>query len=526
MKIHVSAILFSLFITTVNGFCQNNDRIHQKALMEKIDEAIRLYVSTVELKELGDNKLSEEKIVVFKGLFTPDALIYDGIIPDYIGNSSNNYYNLPLRTVDQYVQIVRKVYPQGIDFVKITKININYDELENNKVEVVAARKLHSKTNAVIKDKGENVYTFTNNDTVLINLIIDKDRNDVKINKIVPVAYNLLCMGCDFDQDAVVDPTDLCPYISGAAKSQGCLPPKTVGSLMIKGGIGASMNSMNALSIPNWKCALLNSEEIIPVNLDLESNKNNYEAFIELGFFLGTKNKFGLSIGGDYQYAEFNARTIPGTFTFSYESLDQNNEEYIRIVTVKTTSETFTSHSITLPFLLNFNKDIAGKWSASFSTGPAFTLKNIMQSKYNAIFNYEAIYEFDKSNAEDDWLITEASVAEIKSNESVEEYFINKKNEGYDVALDYSTSDTYTIIDKYFSNISFVLCLGVYLKLKNNISLITQTRMQYSTYSNKENNYRITDKVGDYNSLLGGIQELQHVTYSLNVGLSYLISKK
>jgi hypothetical protein len=158
-----------------------------------------------------------------------------------------------------------------------------------------------------------------------------------------------------------------------------------------------------------------------------------------------------------------------------------------------------------------------------------------MKTEYSgtAAYNYEAIYKFDMTSGQPvavydnspqpdpaDWLITVQEYNEDKSDGNVNDYFNTLQGQGFNVGLDEAAAKSGTIENKK-GTIGILLQPSFGYKLTDVISLNLGGYFMYQKFRNDDSrSSRMTDKVGEYNSLLNNMPRRRQYNTGFNIGLS------
>jgi hypothetical protein len=205
MKKYILCLLFSGLISA--SMAQTPGMMQRRMLPGKIDTLLINYLSYSKFSSLDDVGFSEAVANQFKFLFAPGAHITDEVNPSYYDQNYDHAFDLPIRTVDEYVAKTKENYPAGL-FVKFNAIQADY-----------AAGKivLLKETNGTTK--GGILYKVI--DTIRLNLDISADFKSVKIADVIVMGYTIALVNDD-DRDFVANELDKCPKEQGLRTPTGC----------------------------------------------------------------------------------------------------------------------------------------------------------------------------------------------------------------------------------------------------------------------------------------------------------------
>jgi hypothetical protein len=122
---------------------------------------------------------------------------------------------------------------------------------------------------------------------------------------------------------------------------------------------------------------------------DLSSNSvNSLGCSVEAGYFFSSN--FGLSAG--IGFSTYTGDLTLGNYHTSYDTIDSDNEDYTRLISGSSISETQKISFINIPLALNFRIPLNDKFGFYLQTGATILLpiKNTYSS--SGIFTYEGYY--------------------------------------------------------------------------------------------------------------------------------------
>lgn len=335
---------------------------------------------------------------------------------------------------------------------------------------------------------------------------------------------------------------------------------KAADSLRIMDSIYSAMDAMPR----PWKADSLQSRWVLDVNgtagwmthdITMGNTLNNYTNYIQgsntgqakltngmsygadmnLSYFPGHKGHWGFGLGFMYLYQQGDLTL--NAFNVQYQSTDANGSTFRQVITANNPiKEQLTITNMNIPLLLKYKNRFTRHSGFTAEAGVLYNVQYQSQYKTNATFDYEAIYQegatsegvskwvYDNSTtpSTQDWLITKNNIRQADKNA----YMNGMRDIGYNVGLNQapnknSGTTTYAVgslgamaraaYSYYFSD-HVALNLGVYYmfqQMKNDVSP----------------NYRLTDKVGDYNSFTSAISKSNNQNYGFDLGLRFFIGR-
>ena len=258
----------------------------------------------------------------------------------------------------------------------------------------------------------------------------------------------------------------------------------------------------------------------------------------------GTYNimKSNLSIGAGVFFSYQKSAITLDAFQVAYKSSDAiNNYKFIQILTsIQPIKETITNTGISVPILIKYRHKITKRIELNFAGGALLNL--LATKKYtvsNAVFNYEAIYYFNKSANNNTttpayytdpdaskWYIIDTNQFQHPSMGDTA-YFNNlHRNSNLNVGL-YQKPNTSSGTMQYKTDVGIYLRTQVAYHYSPNISFLVGVAYSTQTYNQQaEVKSRITDKIGEYNTLLNSLNGWSGSAIQINFGVRYILFRK
>jgi outer membrane protein OmpA-like peptidoglycan-associated protein len=275
------------------------------------------------------------------------------------------------------------------------------------------------------------------------------------------------------------------------------------------------------------------------------SDGSSHGANLQLVRFFGKKDRFegkrnrrwGVGLGINW-FAQKGTMTM-NAFNIEYRSQDSLGSTFRqRLTSNGPVVEEVRISNFTIPLTLKYKHQFP-KSNLGFAVDAGAFLGISAAHKYDARanFNYEAIYMFDgggnyvyDDNAAVDpssQLITrDFWLAHQTSDESAEAYFVRKRKEGMNVGLNERVTGTGT---SEYTKMSWGWMLSPSLTyyVSHNVTFVVGPYFMMQYFANDNNpSYRLTDKVGAYSSMVGGIAKNQFSSIGFNVGFRFFMGEK
>jgi hypothetical protein len=249
---------------------------------------------------------------------------------------------------------------------------------------------------------------------------------------------------------------------------------------------------------------------------------------ISIAYFLTDKHQWAITTGLMTTIKKYDLTV--DNFRIEYKSFDYNNDVFRQVLTAKgAVSDQIKSTNISLPLGVRFVDNLKGKLGYSCDFGFLLTLSNTNKYTSGTIFDYEAIYKFDNTGtpvfdetltpSKNDWLITQD-----KLTASQIDVF---RQQGYNVGLAVASGNSGNVTYKSKS-------LGWYFqptftyRATDNMDVLCGAFFIKQAFTNNDvsADYRTTDKVNDYSSLLNAVSKTKNFSYGINIGVRYFFTKR
>jgi hypothetical protein len=186
-----------------------------------------------------------------------------------------------------------------------------------------------------------------------------------------------------------------------------------------------------------------------------------------------------------------------------------------------------------VPLTLKFKIKLFSKGGVFADAGIAFSFLLSGSGKVNTSFDYEAIYSYDRNTGKfvfdsnvipgnSDWLIQEDFIKSLNGNNvsSTDSYFQSRKDIGFDVALNKNINQSSTF--KLKSGIALLLDGGLYYSILENADLcLGFMYLSDSKKNDSSSGYKITDKSGEYSSIVNGSEKITNNSVGITLGIKF-----
>ncbi len=251
---------------------------------------------------------------------------------------------------------------------------------------------------------------------------------------------------------------------------------------------------------------------------------------LEFAYFLGIKHHFGVGLG---LMCYNTACTLTlDSFRVEYKEKDSHNYDFRQLVTIKNVKEAVSLTHISIPVTIKYKVNFSKRITISADAGIVVNL--VESGKYNtdATGDFEAIYKFNSNGTvsydsaptpdNHDWQITRAVYSVTHSGGQVDKYFDSLRVHGYDVGLGVEAKKQPGRRNYGAGSIGFIIRPAIAYNFSKNLAVTMGGYYMSQTVKNKQNdNYRIMDVDGNYNTLLQQVATFKTSSFGVNLGVRY-----
>ncbi len=269
------------------------------------------------------------------------------------------------------------------------------------------------------------------------------------------------------------------------------------------------------------------------------SNGYSFGGDLQIGYFFGRKAHFGIGTGIQYLYQQGDLTL--NNFMVQYQSNDNNGTIFRQVITANDKiTEKITVSNINIPLLLKYKKRFTQRIGFTADAGIVYNLQEKNTYKTNASFDYEAIYKYTNPPSGDpalydnavnpgptDFLVTKAGFTAHDNVNDVNAFFNQQAQKGENVGLGVKPDTKKGSVSYLTGSVGFLIRPAVNVFLSDNVALNLGLYYQYQPFNNNiPSGYRLTDKVGSYNSALKTVSASTDQSYGVNVGLRFFFGKQ
>ena len=260
----------------------------------------------------------------------------------------------------------------------------------------------------------------------------------------------------------------------------------------------------------------------------------SYGGDLEIGYFFKHKTNWGIATGCSYTVQSGNI-TID-TFHVEYQKNDFQGNLFRQLITAnKPMNEELNTVNVNIPLLLKYKRNLGSHLGFEVDGSIIYNIEYRNKYVTNAAFDYEAIYQYhhntdgtytavyDNSpvpSTTKDWFITKSQYS-ASNPAGMNKAFDSLGIEGYNVGLKKSPANNRGYVAYVKSSFGCLLRLQLTYTMSEKVVIMVGGFYMFQNLSNSAGNYKITDNVGSYTSLLHSITSLQYVTYGVSAGIRW-----
>jgi len=510
MNKHLSLFLvvFAVLVPSLM-LAQQND---QSTLVQQSLVLFKNYQNLIELREVGVQGVSDEKAAEFKALFVSDAAIYDDICPNQVEDTP---YKLSNKSVNQYIQDVKRMYPEGIN-ASITKATIAIKD--NGTVEFIYEKS----TSATTEHQGKRI-TFQNKDT--LQMVVKWVDNKVKIVAITSVGSNITCNPCFYDKQVKTKVKE--EEVISIGNPNKLKTSKIVLNAMIGGSFG-----MASTALGDRDFTKLNYVDVPVTSSDVAYKDASVSSFFDAGarveiLFGKKETRFGLYLGVDY--TKINASYTADTL---FQSFYSENDAFNRHLTYYNVEEQVSISAIGIPVGLSGVINVSEKLKVYVGAGAKLLVGSGVSSSYNTKADNELVLHYNNAGQpiidetgtidQQDWVFTTEAVP---SGQDPDAYFARAAELGYPVTIGNEIDGETGKINLGFA-VQAQLAAGVRYFISPTVFLQPSIVLGYTGFANKgPDNQPENLATTPYYSLLHYSSKLSALQVGINVSLGFNLIK-
>ncbi len=282
---------------------------------------------------------------------------------------------------------------------------------------------------------------------------------------------------------------------------------------------------------------------IMPVNSRSAGLKFNMGPSLGMegqgAYFFGKKRNWGIGMG--FSYFVHTGSVTLDNFHAEYATYDNYNNIYRQMVTSNgQVKENIRMYTVNVPIVAKYQTRFSKRIGFTADAGLLLNLYAQNSYKTNASFDYEAVYRYvgndgavttayDPSPTPDpaSLVITKERYMATNSAGEVNTYFNSMRAQGYNVALGAKANDNTGTVNYKAGTLGFIVRPALSIYIKSNLMLNVGLYYTYQAMSNvPSSDYMITNRIGEYSSVLNTVKRANTHAYGVSVGVRYNFKKK
>ncbi len=256
---------------------------------------------------------------------------------------------------------------------------------------------------------------------------------------------------------------------------------------------------------------------------------------VQGAYFFGKKCNFGVGLGLMYMYQE--GDLVMDNFHVEYRSTDNFGNTFRQVLTGNgRIKESLRTHNLSIPVVFKYQTWFTKKVGFTADAGLLFNLVERVNYSTGSSFDYEAIYKYSGAPGQvvpvydnsptpsaDALLLTRQYASEHGLNS--DNYLNDLRSKGYNVGLGVKPGISSGNVNYNSGSVGILLRPAITLAMCSNTSLNLGVYYIYQDFSHSTGSYRVTDKVGTYNTMVNGISRSVNHSLGLNIGVRYTFGK-
>ena len=528
-------------------------------IFAKVDSLLKDFNEYSTFKDLqsdNQNEISANYAEKFKALFTNDATIADELCVKHFDSDKNlsSYLDYENRSVDDYILKRKNEFREGLDDIKVLNTDISYREIALGHVTVIMER--YSKATLPTSN-----ITISSRPILTLDLQFSKNFSELKITSIRMVndgeskkvrGYKHSKNDEDLDFKSEDDEDKRYPGLketSGHPNAEEVSYLRSTG-ISFDANFNIDLSLSYGMNIPSVAIKDFNNSALLAnyerASEDWSSSnkfsepKMKVRSILSAGisgtYYFGVLAKVGLTSG--INWSQINAEIANNNDMYiSFRAEDPTGSSYRRIISSKGITENYTASYLSVPLMgkYKFNlRKISNKLSFEIGAGVNMNLNmTAMSSNPSGTFTYEAVYTAQQVSGKFP-IYTYLSQEEIDANTNVYQWNIENgredinyvaQNEGLDLGVDKSLklTENKTVFQ---GGLGAIVSPTLYYKIGNKMFAALGFTYTTNTFSfDKASAYSITDKVGEYHSLLQSVPKFSMPVLSFNFSIRYAFIK-
>ncbi len=272
------------------------------------------------------------------------------------------------------------------------------------------------------------------------------------------------------------------------------------------------------------------------------TNGTSFGGDLQLGYFFGNSNHFG--IGAGIMYLAQSGDATLDQFHVQFQSTDQTGEVSRQVITAnQPVKESLQITNVNIPIVLKYKDRFSKRFGFTADLGVLYnvSIKNMYNT--NATFDYEEIvqhvttasggtitvYDNAATPTGTDLQITQNHFNNTTGHEgeTIQQYFASEKLLGYNVGLAQAPTKKSGTVSYTSGSVGFIVRPAINYFFSDHVALTVGGYLQYQPFNNSQaNNYRLTNNVGDYSSVLNNVTKSNDMSYGGNIGIRILFGGK
>ncbi len=247
---------------------------------------------------------------------------------------------------------------------------------------------------------------------------------------------------------------------------------------------------------------------------------------IQGGYFFGKKRNWGIGTG--FMYLSQMGTLTMDNYKIQYQSSSAVAPVFTQIIgSNQSIKETINTTNMNIPLVVKYKHQLGKKLGIAVDAGILYNMQ--IQNNYttNASFDYEAIVPEKINDAYVyNLLITKAEISKTDPN-NVAKDFLLQHSLGYNVGLGVKPTSTSGTVSYTSGSIGLLLKPSLSYRVSKSVYLDLGVYFISQTFKNAASNtYMLTNKLGDYSSMMNSATSVTQTSMGLNLGARFYFYPK
>jgi outer membrane protein OmpA-like peptidoglycan-associated protein len=264
----------------------------------------------------------------------------------------------------------------------------------------------------------------------------------------------------------------------------------------------------------------------------------SYGGELQLGYFFDRRSHWGVGAGVMYQMQKGDVKL--SKYNVDYQSTDNNGNIFRQMISSgQEVKESLKITNVSIPVVLKYKYRFSEKIGIAADAGILYNIQ--LQNNYttDAKFDYEAAYKYGTNGsgnivtsydngatpASTDLVITKNQYLATHPGGDAAAYLTQQRTLGYNVGSGIAPNKTTGSVNYVQNNIGFIFHPTFNYFFSDKVALTIGGYYMYQGFTHAPTGQKLTDKVGEYNSMLSNVTTTNANSYGGTLGFRFFFGK-